>query len=131
MMSLSTEIENMLSNEDRKYIVSEYLRTIHHISSKEYQKRVWIRGEGPECDDFDETVNYFFGEIDSILNEYKEFGITENQFHVLKSFRDKFEVFADKNNWPSEFIDTPEWNEITEMAKEVLKAFNYDKTRAH
>jgi len=114
---------------NRKQILETLIRITDHIADKKYQKRVWIRGEGPECDDFDETVNYFFGEIDSILNEYKEFGITENQFQVLKNFRDKFEAFSDKNNWPSEFIDTPEWNEITEMAKEVLKAFNYDKSR--
>lgn len=57
----------MLKNEDRKYILNEHLRNISHISDKEYQKRVWIRGQGPECDDFDETVNYFFGEMDSIL----------------------------------------------------------------
>lgn len=115
----------MLSDENRRYIIKQYLETIHHISDKEYQKRVWIRGEGPECDDFDETVNYFFGEIDSILEEYKDFWITENQRQILKKFRDQFRIFSDENSWPPEFIDTPEWDEITKIAKEVLQAFNY------
>jgi hypothetical protein len=59
----------MLTDEARRNIINQHLKNIHHISDKEYQKRVWIRGEGPECDDFDETVNYFFGEMDSILDE--------------------------------------------------------------
>lgn len=38
-------------------------------------------------------------------------------------------MFSDNNNWPQKFIDTHQWNEITEMAKEVLKAFNYEEQR--
>jgi hypothetical protein len=114
----------MLTDETKKYILSEYLRNISHISDKEYQRRVWIRGEGPECDDFDGTCCRFFDDGDSIFQNYKDFWITTTQYQILKEFRDKFETFADDNNWPYKFIDTPEWNEITEMAKGVLKVFN-------
>jgi hypothetical protein len=114
-----------LTNEDNKYILSEFLRTVLHISDKEYQKRIWIRGEGPEVDDFDETVCYFFQIGDGILDEYKDFGISEDQYQILKKFRNEFEIFSDENDWPQNFIDTPEWARIMEMAKEVLKAFNY------
>jgi hypothetical protein len=41
---------------DRKQILASILETIKGISDKEYQKRVWIRGEGTEVDDFDETL---------------------------------------------------------------------------
>ncbi len=116
----------MLTDNDRRNIINQHLNNIHHISDKEYQKRVWIRGEGPECDDFDETVNYFFGEMDSILDEYKKFRITDSQYQILKKFRDKFRAFSDKHHYEPEFIDTPEWNEIVEMAKEVLRAFHYN-----
>jgi hypothetical protein len=119
----------MLTNEDRKYILNQHLRTIYGISSKEYQKRVWIRGEGPECDDFDETCCHFFDDGDPILEHYQDFGISEGQYQILKNFRDKFRMFSDNNNWPQKFIDTPEWNEITEMAKEVLKSFNYEEKK--
>ena len=44
-------------------------------------------------------------------------------------FLNEFRTFADENNYPEEFIDTPEWARITEMAKEVLKAFDYQKSR--
>jgi hypothetical protein len=117
----------MLTDEDRKYILNEHLRNIYHISDKEYQRRVWIQGKGPECDDFDETCCHFFDDGDPMLEHYKDFSITDNQYQILKRFRDRFRSFSDDNYWPPEFIDTSEWNEITEMAKAVLKAFNYLK----
>lgn len=117
----------MLTNEDRKRILNSVLETIVGISDKEYQKRVWIRGEGPEVDDFDETRCFFFDDGDPLLENYKAFGLSETQYHLLKKFRDKFRIFSDKHNWPPEFIDTPEWDQITRMAKEVLVAFDYKK----
>jgi len=112
---------------NRNQILISFLETIEGISNKEYQKKVWIRGEGPECDDFDETCCNFFGDGDPIIENYKDFGITDSQHRLLVQFRDKFRAFSDENNWPQEFIDTPEWEKIMEMAKEVLKAFNYRK----
>ena len=116
-----------LTDEAKKSILDFVLRLIGHIADIEYQKRVWIRGEGPEVDDFDETVCHFFQEGDGVIEKYKDFGLTENQLQVLKKFRNQFEEFSDKNDFPEEFIDTPEWKKITEMAKEVLKAFHYNK----
>jgi hypothetical protein len=117
----------MLTNKANKQILMSVLETINNISDKKYQKRVWIQGEGPEVDDFDETCCNFFGDGDPLLENYKEFGLTESQYLLLKKFRDKFRAFSDKCYHPSEFIDTPEWQKITEMAKEVLKAFDYKK----
>lgn len=116
-------------NIDRKQILLSVLETIEGISNKEYQERVWIRGEGPECDDFDETCCNFFGDGDPMLENYKDFKITESQYHILKKFRDKFRSFSDENDWPPKFINTPEWGEITEMAKEILQIFNYSRIR--
>jgi len=59
---------------DRKQILISVLETINSISDKEYQKRVWILGEGPECDDFDEKCCNFFGDVDPLLENYKDFG---------------------------------------------------------
>lgn len=118
---------------DRKQILTSVLETIEGISDKEYQKRVWIRGEGPEVDDFDETCCNFFGDGDPLIENYKDFGLTDKQYHLLVKFRDEFDAFcygpALKHYLPEEFIDTPEWARIMEMAKEVLKAFNYQKYR--
>ena len=104
----------MLTNEEKKHILNKFLKNISHISDKDYQRRIWIKGEGAECDDFDETCCRFFDDGSSVLEKNKDFWI-------------KFEAFADDNNWPHKFIDTPKWNEITEMAKEVWKVFDYKK----
>jgi hypothetical protein len=53
--------------------------------------------------------------------------LTDHQYHILKHFRDQFRIFSDENDWPPDFIDTPEWAKIMELAKDVLKAFNYQK----
>lgn len=50
----------MLANEDAMRILNSILETIKCILDKEYQKRVWILGKGPEVDDFDEACCNFF-----------------------------------------------------------------------
>ena len=114
---------------DRKQILISVLDAIVSISDKEYQKRVWIRGDGPECEDFDEICCNFFGDGDPIIDNYIDFGLTDKQYYILKKFRDEFRLFSDKNNWPQIFIDTPQWTMIINLAKEVLVAFNYTQTR--
>jgi hypothetical protein len=116
-----------LSNEEKKYTLNEYIRIISHIQDKDYQKRIWIRCEGPECQAFDDAVCDFFDIGDPILENYKDFGITENQYELLKKIREQFKAFSDENDFPEEFIDAPEWAKIMDLAKAVLKAFNYLK----
>lgn len=110
---------------DRKQILLSVLDTIDTISSKDYQIRVWILGKGPEVDDFDECCCNFFGDGDPMLKQYKEFGITESQYSIMKKFRDEFNTFADDHYWPADFINTLAWDAITYRAKEVLNEFNY------
>lgn len=104
-----------------------FFSVISSIADKEYQKRAWIRGECPGTD-FDETVCQYADIGDPILENYQDFGITDIQYRILRKLRDKFGAFWDTNGCPSKFIDTPEWNEITEMAKEALHAFGYTKS---
>lgn len=110
---------------DKRYTLNEFLRHLSHIQDKEYQKRIWIRNEGPECQAFDDAVCDFFDIGDPILDNYKKFGVSEFQYNVLKNFREEFKAFSDEHDFPEEFIDTPEWKRIMEMAKEVLKVFSY------
>lgn len=116
-----------LSDKDKKQILEGFIDIFTRISNKEYQKRIWIRGEGPEVDDFDDTVCDFFGECDPILENYKDFGITDNQYKLLIKFRDDFRKFSKKHDLPPDFLDFPEWEKIVQMAKGVLKAFNHQK----
>ena len=112
---------------DHKRVLEALLRTVHHIADKDYQKKIWIRGEGPEVADFDETYCMFCDLGDPVLENYSSYGVTEKQYQVLSKFRDEFKIFSDDNDLPQLFIDTPEWTRITLMAKEVLDAFNYKK----
>ena len=114
-----------LTNEAKRDILDLVLSLIAAISDIEYQKRVWIRGEGPECDDFDETCCHFFDDGDPVIKHYKDYGITENQHHLLVKFRDEFRAFSRKHDLPEEFIHTPEWKKIMNRATEVLKVFSY------
>ena len=115
----------MFTPENKKYILNEFFKHLFHLQDREYQERVWIRGEGPEIDEFSETVNNFSDLWDIIFERYKEFGITESQHHLLVSFQREFKAFYDEHDLPQEFIDTPEWERIMRMAKKVLEAFNY------
>lgn len=118
-----------MSDEQKSQILKGFIDLFTRISSIEYQKRIWIREEGPEADDFDDVVNEFFIECDSILDNYRDFGMTLIQYQILKNFKGKFREFSDEHDFPQEFIDTLEWKKITEMAKDVLAAFNYQKIR--
>lgn len=119
-----------ISDEDKKQILQGFIDIFTRIASKEYQQRVWLQGEGSEVDDFDDTVCDFFGECDSILENYKEFSITKKQYQLIKNFREDFEKFSEKNYWPIEFIHTLAWEKIVQKAKEVLKEFDYKKNRS-
>jgi hypothetical protein len=104
------------------------LKAIEAISCKEYQTRVWIEGRGPECDDLGDTADFFIDVGRVLLKDFKDFNITKNQRFLLQGLWDEFNRFFFSTNRPYlviDFIDTPEWTKITEMAKEVLKAFHW------
>ena len=110
-----------------KYILNEYLKIVFHFSDKDYQKRVWIENKGPECQAFDDAVCDFFDIGDPILDKYEKFGVSKFQFDLLEEFRSQFERFSAAHDLPQLFIDTPEWDKIVGMAKQVLAAFKREK----
>lgn len=109
----------------RRKILDGFINNLQGISDKEYQKRVWIEGRGPECDSFVEAVCDFFDLGEYIFDNPQGYNLTDNQYKLLMKFRNEFRVFSDENDWPEEFIDTPKWEKIMNLAKEVLKSFNY------
>jgi len=117
----------MTNREEKNCILSDFLRIISHISDNEYQKRIWILNKGPECQAFDDAVCDFFDLGECIFEDYVGYKITHKQQQILNQFRNEFEKFSDDHDFPEEFIDTPEWAKIMDMAKEVLKAFDYKK----
>jgi hypothetical protein len=113
---------------NRQQIKEALFRVIDHIADKEYQRRIWIMGLGPEVDDFDETVCNFVDPADDVIKNFKEYNLTKNQAQVLERFHEIFVAFANKNDFPFEFIDTPEWQHVIDEAKKVLEAFHYKMT---
>jgi adenosine deaminase len=58
---INTDDPNKIMNdEDRKNIIRQLLNRVYGVSSQEYQERVWLKGLGPECDSYDETICNFF-----------------------------------------------------------------------
>ena len=108
-----------------KKILESFLQNISYTTDVSYQRRVWVKGEGPECHSFDDLVCDFFDLGEPIFEDHKSFGISEIQFKILMKFKDDFDDFCDKYDQPEDFIETDDWKEIREKAKEVLKAFNY------
>ncbi len=123
----------MSNNADRKQILDSFIENIACMSDERYQERVWVRSEGPECDDIDDTICDFFDE-DYVLENYKDYGITENQHRLLMNLHDKLRVFSDTQDVYSpeksteDLILLPQWQEIRDISKNVLKAFLYKKS---
>lgn len=110
----------------RKQILDEFLKNLWIISNKSYQERVWIEAKGPEVHSFDEAVCDFFDLGEYIFDNYQGYNLTEAQQKILDKFRKIFKAFSEENDFPEIFIDTPEWADIMDMAKDVLKVFNYN-----
>ncbi len=116
-----------IENIDKKSFMKDFFDNMDLIADKEQQKRAWIMGIGPVYYDFDEAVIIFFEHVEIILKNYRDFNIDESQHLLLKSFSNEFKTFSDEHDWPQDFIDTPKWTKITEMAKEVLDAFHWER----
>ncbi len=120
-------------NSDRRQILDSFLENIAGISDQKYQERVWVRIEGPECDDIDDTILDFFDDGNPILDNFRDFEITDTQHRILMELHKKLDIFTKTYGvfYPykstEQLINTPEWLEIRELAKTVLQAFNYQK----
>ncbi len=118
---------NTKNTQVKKQILEGFLKNILILSDQEYQRRVWIEGRGPEIHSFDEAVCDFFDLGEYIFAHPQSYGLTDAQFRLLTKFRERFIIFADDNDFPEKFIDTSGWEEIIQMAKEILKSFKYQK----
>lgn len=123
----------MGNNTTKKQRLNSFIENIAHISDESYQERVWIKYEGPECEEIDDAVCDFFDDGDPILEKYEDFGITENQYESLIALREKLDSFIDEHEIFSQevpaahLIKLPEWKRIMNSAQAVLKAFDYKK----
>lgn len=107
--------------------------TIIDIADPDYQYRIWVKGLGPEVDSFAETMCYFFDELEFVLPNYKKYEISEKQYQLLIDLRDAVKAFSDEVPGMAdpeiEILPNPEWHKIQKLAKEVLRAFGYEKNK--
>ncbi len=114
----------------RQQILEEFLKNILRLSDEKYQERIWVRAEGPECNDIDDAVCDFFDDGNPILEKYIDYEITENQYKLLmilhsklRKFTDVFGVYSPVKS-TAHLIKLPQWQEIREISKKVIKGFN-------
>ena len=115
---------------EKKGVLNRFLETISIISDKTFQERIWIKGLGSECSDFDETICDFFDNGEDIMSNSNKYNISNSQYQLLLILCKRIKKFSD--NTPERLedkiiISDSEWYKIQEMAKEVLEAFNYKK----
>lgn len=117
----------MLTDQEKKQILDNYIGIVHDISNKEYQIRVWIEQRGPECDSFEDAVCDFFSMGNYIMDNPIEYGLADAQHKILQLLRYQLREFLADNYWFPFLIETPEWKQIINTAKEVLEMFDYRK----
>ncbi|MDN3505883.1 MAG: hypothetical protein P0S96_01485 [Simkaniaceae bacterium] len=121
-----------LKKHEKQQILKNLIETISHAADKEYQKRVWLLGLGPECEDFDDFTDVVLHENAGVLKNHINFALSKEQYETLKQFQKELKNFSQTIALPYQppvFLDTSEWGKIMKMAKEVLAAFNYTKPK--
>jgi hypothetical protein len=121
---------NDVNMKNNKILIS-YLETISGIADREYQERVWIRGEGPECDDYTESICHFFDDGDPIISNYEGYEITKRQLDSLVKLREAVQDFNSSVRFElgPDFLYSAEWINITLMAQHVLQVFGYQQAK--
>ena len=116
--------------ENKKSILNSFIANIACIADEKYQERVWVRAEGQECDDIDDTICDFFDDGNNILENPKNHGVTQKQHELLIELQSKLRIFTDNSGvyWQEKstvnLIKLPEWKEIINISQKVLKSFN-------
>lgn len=114
----------------RLRILKAILEIIRDIADAIYQEEVWIK-KTHSLSDFNETMCHYFDDfhVREILDNYKEYGITEVQKDALKKFTDILDEYSDtvfyEDISEEKVMEDPKWVSIRIMAKDTLFAFNY------
>jgi hypothetical protein len=100
------------------------------IADQEYQERVWLRGEGPQVDSWDEMICRFFDDYDGdnfVDNHMATAGLSECQQQSLRALRDALNAYSDRigDEYSLQAIlNDPAWQDIRDgIAKETLHCF--------
>lgn len=99
------------------------------FADKNFQERVWLRGEGPEISSWEEAMCRFFDDydVDSLLEKYaKELNLTTTQHSQLSALRDELNKFGKRvgdSPTAEDVLNDPNWTKIRSLASAVHDAF--------
>ena len=94
------------------------------LSSREFQNRVWVQGDGPEISSYTELMCGLFNDysFDSFVEDsWQEFRLSDflrsklRQIKLLLTNYNKDDLLTD-----AQIVNDPKWLEIVEAAGEVL-----------
>lgn len=110
---------------DTHSFVLNFLRdVVETLADVDYQKRVWVKGEGPECDSFDETINDFFYYYESIVKRKEIREIKENEIQLIKKLKNEIDTFDTDIPWDGTdegVLSNPGWPRVVNAAEELSK----------
>ncbi len=114
---------------DYQLWIRNILDVLEIFASEEFQTRVWVVGDGPECSSYVEAVCQFFDDYqcDLLINkEWKRIGLTEVQRNALEKFRqviDNFNKHMPENPDDAYVLSQADWPNIRILAQSALDTF--------
>lgn len=110
----------------------EALENIQCLASKSFQERVWLKGIGPEVDDYNEAILMYYSSIPKIEAEALErlkTAFSEEEIQVIMKFHGVLNDFIKKNGWDlthKELMENQEWINVREEAKKICDYFKVE-----
>lgn len=110
--------------------LAKLLEVVGIIADESYQREIWLMGmRSDEISSWQEVVCQFFDDYDAdgFLEEHWQYsGMTQSQWDKLAGLRDalnqNLDLFSDTPA-PTQVLSSPQWREISRLAKETLMAF--------
>jgi hypothetical protein len=106
--------------------INSIVTVLEEFASQEFQKRVWLRGEGPEVSSYEEVVNRFFDDyaINELIDvEWRQAGLTEEVRKTLTTFRNTLEEFNELVPvlpHPKDILRNSKWPQVRKAAQDTL-----------
>jgi hypothetical protein len=113
---------------DRETWLSRILEATRDLADEAYQERVWTRGEGPEVDSSTETICRLVDDYDLasfVAEAAKNAWVSKDQVAAVQRLDAALARYASHGEDADDAtrIQSPEWQEIRELAKATLEAF--------
>lgn len=94
----------------------------------EYQRRIWIRDEGPDRSTFREIVAQIFDDyrIDEMAGDLgSSLGLSEAQRDLLRDFDRSLDRYVDARHMYDDerIVEDPEWHLVAAAARDVVSHF--------